>query len=108
MSLDSEITIHQDLFQIIVTLSKALSATVTVGEKKDEINHVITTTHGETTWETFNHRMDILFGEDLHDSNGRFGVIWQGKCGMDTVCNYLCIVVDDPDMLHAPMVLKLE
>ncbi|KAI0308870.1 hypothetical protein OF83DRAFT_1180275 [Amylostereum chailletii] len=40
MSLDSEITIHQDLFQIIVTLSKTLPATVTVVNFENGKHHV--------------------------------------------------------------------
>ncbi|KAJ7888332.1 hypothetical protein B0H14DRAFT_3127303, partial [Mycena olivaceomarginata] len=42
-----------------------------------------------TVASTFNHRVDILFGEHVRDSDGRLKYVRRGNLGMDCVVKYL-------------------
>ena len=73
--------------------SQELPATVPVAQKDGEIHQTIIKTHGEDHWETFNRRLDILFGEDSRDkATKRLNNIQRGKYGMQTVCTYLSTI----------------
>lgn len=79
----------QLLVKNIAALSNSLPRSVPNGTTKDKIWAVMHTQDGETMFETFNKRLDALFGEDCRDSDGRLYHIRQGKNGMGLVCAYL-------------------
>lgn len=79
----------QLLVKNVAALSNSLPRSVPNGTTKDKIWAVMHTQDGETMFETFNKRLDALFGEDCRDSNGRLYHIRQGKNGMGLICAYL-------------------
>ena len=89
----------------IIALTKILPKSVPEATRKDHIYEVMTTVTGDSLWETFNRRFDILFGEDCRDQEGQLHLIRRGKSGMHAVGNYLRTVVNDNQMkpFYAPM-----
>jgi hypothetical protein len=64
---------------------------VPLGMADDRVNQIFTRvpdTEGEE-WETFNRRMDNLFGENERDGDGHLKNIYRGPFGMDMVVSYL-------------------
>ena len=59
----------------IIALTKILPKSVPEATCKDHIYEVMTTVTGDSLWETFNRRFDILFGEDCRDQEGRLHLI---------------------------------
>ena len=79
----------KQLVKEIGSLSSSLSDTVPKGSKDDKISTIINSKEGDYPHETFNHRFDVLFGEDCRDSHGRLLHVRQGKLGMNLVVSYL-------------------
>ena len=73
-------------------LVKILPRTVPFGTKHDRIYQVFDNipvpNDVEQHWETFNCRMDNLFGEELRDAAGRLLNVKRGLFGMDMVIKY--------------------
>ncbi|KAI9431128.1 hypothetical protein F5148DRAFT_1311946 [Russula earlei] len=55
----------------------------------------------------FNHRMDALFGEDLHE-NGHLLNVKRGPFGMDMVIQYAANAVQAGNLLWEPTKIKLD
>jgi hypothetical protein len=77
------------------TLASVLPNTVWLATETD-IHQVFTRcpvppngASSEQHWQTFNHRLDILFGENVHNSDGCLQHIMQGPFGMDMVVQYI-------------------
>ena len=74
-------------------LAKSLPSTVPVATKDGRIVEVFTnipvTEDPAEHWQTFNRRMDALFGHELRDSNGRLLNVKRGPFGIDLVLKYL-------------------
>jgi hypothetical protein len=97
------------LIVAIKDLSLKLLETVPVAQKDGEIYRIITQVDGEGPWQTFNRRLDILFGEDCRDEQGNLKNIERGKYGLGAVCKYLNTVdVNASWFLAAPAVAKLQ
>jgi hypothetical protein len=73
-------------------LAKQLPPTVPIATKDDRIVEVFTnipvSENPAEHWETFNRRMDALFGNELCDSNGRLLNVKRGAFGIDLVLAY--------------------
>jgi hypothetical protein len=78
-------------------LVKRLPSTVPVATKDDRIVEVFTnipvSDNPAEDWETFNRRMDALFGNELRDSNGRLLNVKRGTFGIDLILKYFDDVV---------------
>jgi hypothetical protein len=74
----------ETLVDRIDILVRALPKTIGTAPKKSRIAHVIQTVHGENndTPTTFNRRLDVLFGEDLRDDQGRLPNILREVTGL--------------------------
>ena len=53
-----------EIISKIQVLTARLPINVALGQQSDRLYEVLTTMGGETSWETFNRRFNILFGED--------------------------------------------
>jgi hypothetical protein len=63
-----------------------------VATEDDKIYHVVNTVFGidsDAPAPTFTRRMDVLFGRDCRDTNGRLHHIRRGPLGMALFVNYL-------------------
>lgn len=100
----------EQLVQEIAELTKKLPSTVRDGSKQDRIYEVMTKINGETAWATFNRRFDILFAEDCRDENGRLHHVRRGRLGMNTVVNYLNLVINEDQLkgFYSPAAIKLQ
>ncbi|KAG0707150.1 hypothetical protein DFH29DRAFT_1066405 [Suillus ampliporus] len=63
-------------------LCNSLPSSVPEATDSDLIHRVTTTITGEDPWHTFNHRFDILFGEDCQDDKGHLYHLKRGPLGM--------------------------
>ncbi|KAF8888702.1 hypothetical protein CPB84DRAFT_1461956 [Gymnopilus junonius] len=61
-----------------------------------------------TVSSVFNRRMDILFGEDVRDGNGRLKYILRGKFGMDMVTEYFSSSLATGALSLGTAMVKLE
>lgn len=91
-------TALEQLVQDITDFSKRLPAEIQEATKDDKIYTVMTKVKGDTPWETFNRRFDILFSEDCRDGNGRLHHIRRGRHGMNVVAAYLSRVVNEDQL----------
>ncbi|KAM5543378.1 hypothetical protein V8D89_002963 [Ganoderma adspersum] len=73
----------------IKQLSEILPKTVPIAKKTDKLYQTLMTISGESTWATFNWRMDILYGEDCRDASGRLKNIRRGAYRLGAVCTFL-------------------
>ena len=73
----------------IKVLCSELLMTVQNGSNQCKINQVLSLEEGESVWQTFNQRFDVLFGEDCRDAAGWLCHIHHGEFGMDKVNMYL-------------------
>lgn len=91
MPLPDFCTFYQKIDQLR-GLAKQLPPTVPMATKDDRIVKVFTnipvSKNPTEHWETFNQRMDALFGNELCDSNGRLLNIKRGAFGIDLVLEY--------------------
>jgi len=73
-------------------LAKQLPSTIPIATKDDRIVEVFTkipvSDNPAEHWEIFNRRMDVLFGNELRDSNGRLRHVKRGTLGIDLVLEY--------------------
>jgi hypothetical protein len=98
----------KSLIENFLTLCDGLPSSIPLAAQDDHIYHVMTTVNGDDTWQTFNCRFDLLFGEDLWNAEGHLLHIRRGKHGMGAVCIYLqSIDLDTPGLFHDLMVIKL-
>ena|ERR1700691_2239636 len=98
----------KSLIANLLTLCDGLPSSIPLASKDDQIYHVMKNVTGDDEWQTFNHRFDLLFGEDLRDAEGCLLHIRRGKYGMDAVCTYLKgIDLDTPGLFHDLMAIKL-
>lgn len=81
----------EPLVDRIDTLTRGLPKSIATASRDGQIARVIKNSHGENndTPTTFNRRMDILFGEDCRNSQGRLPNILRGAAGMPLVVKYL-------------------
>ena len=73
----------------IKELARKLPVSIPEATRDSYVYHVLTNTHGEGHWETFNRRFDLLYGKDCIDAKGQLQNIERGKFGMLAVCKYL-------------------
>ncbi|KAJ3559032.1 hypothetical protein NP233_g11365 [Leucocoprinus birnbaumii] len=62
----------------------------------------------ETLYMVLNHRLDALFGEDVHDENGRLPNVKQGKHGMDQLLGYIKAAADRGYLQWEAANIKIE
>ncbi|KAL1680095.1 hypothetical protein EV122DRAFT_208557 [Schizophyllum commune] len=101
----------EDIVQLsadIKALAKRLPQSVPIASKDGKIYRVMQETHGESAWATFNKRFDSLYGMDCWDTDGNLRNIERGKYGIDGVCKYLDIAVQQKSMPYDLMALKLQ
>lgn len=99
----------EDLVQEISELVRKLHSDIPLATQDGRIWAIMTGPLRDSNWETFNHRFDCLYGEDMRDTHtGRLPNIERGKYGLDAVVNYLRIAVSQSNMLHKPMMIKLD
>jgi hypothetical protein len=98
--------------QCLSSLVSLLPSSVPLATKNDEIFRIFTKIpipdDPEDQWPVFNRRMDILFGEDVRNTNGRLANVVRGPLGMDLVMDYLSKAVTARYLLWEPVQLKLE
>lgn len=74
-------------------LVNILPRTIPLGTKRDRVYQVFTNIPVPNDvgqhWETFNRRMDNIFGAELCDADGRLLNVKRGPFGMDMVTKYL-------------------
>ncbi|KAK1227395.1 hypothetical protein PQX77_009610 [Marasmius sp. AFHP31] len=94
-----------DTIRLLRTLTSKLPNTVREASEQDVIytafQNVLESNDPSEGWEIVNRRMDILFGQQERDANGKLKNIMRGKFGMDLVLEYLeraaksgCIIWD--------------
>ncbi|KAI0038954.1 hypothetical protein FA95DRAFT_1599976 [Auriscalpium vulgare] len=96
------------LIQELASLAKQLPKDIAEATKSEPVFEVLQKVSGETTWETFNRRFDILFGENRRGPDGRLMNIRRGRYGMQNVVTYLNNIVGQPGMLYELMDIKLN
>lgn len=97
-----------ELIVNIVTV-RGLPKSVPTAKPDDEIFRVIETIKGGTRWETFNRRMDILYGENLRDPEGNPPNMKRGTRGMGQLAVYLeSINTSDAWFMCAAAIPKLN
>ncbi len=94
-----DFTVFNEKLKILKQLTKALPTTVFLANPSDRIPEVFKSIPEEndvsTHWETFNRRMDALFGHELRDpESGRLIHVRRGALGVDAVLGYLQRVTD--------------
>ncbi|KAI1782567.1 hypothetical protein LXA43DRAFT_1142421 [Ganoderma leucocontextum] len=96
----------------IERLSNVLPKTVPIGKKTDKLYQTLTgTISGESTWATFNRRMDILYGEDCRDGEGRLQNVRRGAYRIGVLCTFLTefVVLSEDGALPYDLVkIKLD
>ncbi|KAH9907683.1 uncharacterized protein BXZ73DRAFT_60252 [Epithele typhae] len=95
----------------IATAAKSLPSSVPIGNENDKIYIIMTKTHGDTAWETFNRRFDILFGEDCRDPvTGRLHHLRRGACGLDMVIKDIRVLLAryEAELQYNVMRIKLK
>lgn len=65
----------QALIDKVVILCKDLPSSIRAAVTRDKISMVMSGLEGESAWQTFNKRFDILFAEDCHNKDGRLHYI---------------------------------
>ncbi|KAI4293674.1 hypothetical protein K525DRAFT_214351 [Schizophyllum commune Loenen D] len=102
---------QEDVVQLstdIKALAKQLPSSVPIASKDGMIYRILRDSHGESAWATFNKRFDALYGEECRDADGKLKNIERGKYGLDGVCKYLDIAVQQGSMPYDLMSIKLE
>ncbi|KAA1473689.1 hypothetical protein DENSPDRAFT_851780 [Dentipellis sp. KUC8613] len=89
-----------------------LPARVLRAEKTGDVATVfknIPVSQEDGTWQAFNRRMDVLYGEDVRDEHGRLKNVQRGEHGMEKVVSYLQTIVSqqDKDFLWTAGIPKL-
>lgn len=84
--------IFAEKLEKLKALAQNLPKTVPVATKDDRIFQVFAnipvTDQPAEHWETFNRRMDALFGHDLRNSDGRLLHVKRGPFGINLVLQY--------------------
>jgi hypothetical protein len=93
-------------------LVKILPRTVPLGTKRDRIYQVfdnipVPNDVGQH-WETFNRRMDNLFGEELRDAAGRLLNVKRGPFGMDMVTKYFDEACQAGNLMWDLVLIKVD
>ena len=93
-------------------LVKILPRTVPLGTKRDRVNQVFSNipvpNDAGQHWETFNRRMDNLFGAELRDADGRLLNVKQGPFGMDMIIKYLDEACQAGNLMWDLALIKLD
>ncbi|KAH9020807.1 hypothetical protein EDB85DRAFT_1896002 [Lactarius pseudohatsudake] len=109
---DGEFHSRAAVVDAISRAAKNLPSSVPEGRRDGKLYRVMTNDsyRGDTAWETFNKRMDAIFGEDCRDAEGCLENVCRGRFGMDIVTKYLPIAIDQSGIraFHVPMMIKLE
>jgi hypothetical protein len=96
----------------LTALAKDIPETVPLATKDDEICRIFEKfplpEQMSEDWEIFNRRMDILFGENVRDGNGRLSNLRRGPYGMDLVIEYLLQVTERGFLLWEAALVKVE
>lgn len=97
------------LISTIHTLNDSLPQdAVPLGTKQDFLWKTFTQVAGESNWQTFNRRFDLVFGEDCRNEEGRLLHLRRGPLGLDLVLKYLESAHMAEGMLFDLMAVKLE
>ena len=106
---------YKDFFMKVTNLTalaKSIPETMPLATKDDEIYHIFEKfplpEQMSEDWEIFNRRMDILFGENVRDGNGRLSNLRRGPYGMDLVIEYLLQVMERGFLLWEAALVKVE
>jgi hypothetical protein len=101
--------------RFLKTLASVLPNTVRLATETDIIHQVFTRcpvpqngASGEQHWQTFNRRLDILFGENVRNSDGCLQHIMQGPFGMDMVIRYIEKATATGELLVDAAMPKIE
>lgn len=98
-------------------LTHKLPSIIPLAKETDRINEIFTKIPvpgpanddpDVTVSSVFNRRMDILFGEDVRDGNGRLKYILRGKFGMDMVTEYFSSSLATGILSLGTAMVKLE
>jgi hypothetical protein len=102
---------------MLATLIAKIPVSIPVAKETDRINKIFQKipipdlNHADpdiTVTSVFNRRMDILFSEDVHDTNGRLINILCGKYGMDLVVAYFSSSLATRDLTLGIAMVKLD
>lgn len=102
---------------MLATLIAKIPASIPVVKQTDHINEIFQKipipdlNHADpdiTVTSVFNRRMDILFGKDVCDTNGRLINILRGKYGMDLVVAYFSSSLATRDLTLGITMVKLD
>lgn len=92
--------------RLLRSLVKSLPESVPLASAESKICQIFQkvsvphpTADGEEHWAVFNRRMDLLFGNDVHDKDGKLLNITRGQFGMDLVVHYAQEAVDTGHLL---------
>lgn len=91
----------------IVAAGSRLPLSLPAATCEDKIYTVFKRVTGESEWETFNRRFDLVFGDELRDENGRLQYFRRGEHGMDLVCKYLEAIKPSDALLWELASIKL-
>lgn len=84
----SQSSILQKIGEISL-LAAHLPSAIQEATRLDKICTVPRTVQGATTWETLNRVLDILFGDDVRNEDGRLKNVRRGRLGLSAFCSYL-------------------
>jgi hypothetical protein len=98
--------------QRLSSLITLLPSSVPLATKNDEVFRVFTKIpipdDPKDQWPIFNCQMDILFGKDVRNTDGRLANVVRGPLGMDLVMDYLSKAVTAKYLLWEPVQPKLK
>jgi hypothetical protein len=93
----------------LTSLCQQLPSSIPKATKDGWVYHVVTSVNEDDPWQSFNHKFDLLFGEDCHNQKGHLHNIRCGKYGMGVVCTYLKgINTEEPWFLTDLVAIKLD
>jgi hypothetical protein len=96
----------------LISLLPSLPMSVQLATKDDNISRIFASipvpSDPEFLWPVFNRRMDILFGEDVHDDKGCLHNVMRGPFGMGMVVDYIQQAVKAGHLLWEPVSPKLD
>ena len=96
----------------LISLLPSLPTSVRLATKDNNISRIFASipvpSDPELLWPVFNHRMNILFNEDVHDDKGHLLNVMWGPFGMGMVMDYIQQAVKAGHLLWEPVSPKLD